>query len=186
MTNRHNFDVWARVSFLDAYGLTAAAIQGEKTQYRVIVTYDRHKDGTVTKKEATYGIGDEIPLLQPYCDIPDLANKGLEDDIGWKNKRNVKTSYMPFRIRITGFRVERLHDITDADALAEGVRTYRCYGLPDVYSFDGNKSLQMFATPKAAFSVMCDKLYGITVWRRNPDVYVYEFEVVPNSKRVFP
>ncbi len=186
MIRPYNFDIWARVSLLDAYGLTKAAIEGEKSQYRVVVTYDRKRDGTVVKKKPSYEVGDEPLLLQPYCDIPELEGKGLENEQGWKNKRYVKTEYMPFRVRITGFRVERLHDITDSDSIAEGVKTYRCYGLPDVYSFENNKSLQMYTTPKAAFAVMCDKLFGITVWRRNPDVYVYEFELVPNSKRVIP
>ena len=170
--------VWAKFSFFDGYGLTKAAIAGEKTQRRVLVTYNRKKEQF---KKPSYKIGDEIVLIQPYCDIPELQDKGLENTTGWKNKRYARVELMPYKVRITNIRTERLHDVTDEDALAEGVKTYRCEGLPDVYSFEGNNSLQMYKTPREAFIAMCDGLFDITTWRRNPDVYVYEFEVVPND-----
>ena len=84
---RKNMERWARYSFFDGFGLTKSAIEGEKTQNRVIVTYDRKRDGTCVKKKPIYEVGDEIPLLQPYCDIPELADKGLDNEQGWKNKQ---------------------------------------------------------------------------------------------------
>lgn len=162
----------------DGYNLTAAAIKGEKTQRRVIAGWNTKKNGESVITPSTYEVGDELVLIQPYKDVPELAGKGLETEQGWKNKMFAKIENLPYKVRITNVRLERLHDISNEDALAEGVKTYHCDGMPNVYSFEGNKKLQMYATPREAFQVMCDGIFGLGVWRRNPDVYVYDFEVI--------
>ena len=160
----------------DGYDLTTSAINGEKTQRRVIAGWKKQRDGSSAVKPSTFVVGDELYLIQPYRDIPELAGKGLENEQGFNNKMFAKVELLPYKIRITDVRVERLQEISNEDALSEGVKIYKCDGLPDVYSFCGNKKLQMYATPREAFQAMCDGLFGIGVWRRNPDVYVYEFE----------
>lgn len=177
---------WIRCSFNDDFGLTKAAIDGEKTQFRVIACYKKRRDGNWVKKPPTYDVGDEIPLLQPYCDIPEMKGTIVDGKAGWRNKRFCKNDYMPFRIRIMSVHEERLHDLTESDALAEGVKTYRCEGLPDVYTYVGNDTCKVFKTPRSAFAAMCDKLYDVTTWRNNPNVYVYEFEMIPNVKFTIP
>ena len=119
----------------DGYNLTAAAIKGEKTQRRVIAGWNTKKNGESVITPSTYEVGDELVLIQPYKDVPELAGKGLETEQGWKNKMFVKIENLPYKVRITNVRLERLHDISNEDALAEGVKTYHCDGMPNVYSF---------------------------------------------------
>lgn len=58
------------------------------------------------------------------------------------------------RLRVTGFRVEQLHDITDADAKREGVGS------------------------AAEFRALWDSINGPLSWLNNPKVGVLSFEAV--------
>lgn len=72
-------------------------------------------------------------------------------------------------IKITGVRVERLQDITDADALAEGVGNQR-----------QRESTQYEGKWIGFFRELWSTIYGPDnqfAWERNPFVFVYEFEV---------
>jgi len=60
-------------------------------------------------------------------------------------------------LEITNIRVERLNDISEEDAYAEGIQP-QC------------------RTPKEAFAVLWNQIYGS--WEKNPWVWVVEFKVV--------
>jgi hypothetical protein len=92
---------------------------------------------------------------------------------GWPWKRAVLPAmFMPrsfsrLTLDITGVRAERVQDISDADAIAEG-----CYrGLPTA---DGGVSW------RAEFAALWDGLYAGTdkAWSINPWVWVVEFRRV--------
>ena len=86
-----------------------------------------------------YKIGEEVAVAQKYKDIPNpFAGRGTTytDAAGWENKMFVKASDMPHRIRITGIKVERLQDISDADILREGVQDFQTPNV-DVYVAGG-------------------------------------------------
>lgn len=68
-------------------------------------------------------------------------------------------------LEITGVRVERLNDISECDAKAEGAPT-ECCVIGDKH-FLGFRSLWK-------------SIYGDESWRSNPWVWVIEFKVVPN------
>ena len=67
-------------------------------------------------------------------------------------------------LEITGVRVERLQDITDADALAEGA----CH--PDPRAKDG--------CYRSAFEGLWESINGAASWDANPFVWVVEFRSV--------
>ena len=67
-------------------------------------------------------------------------------------------------LEITGVRVERLQDITDADALAEGA----CH--PDPRAKDG--------CYRSAFEGLWESINGAASWDANPFVWVVEFRRV--------
>jgi hypothetical protein len=68
-------------------------------------------------------------------------------------------------LEITAVRVERVQDITDADAIAEGAQ---CAGVP--------ASL----TNRGAFSKLWDRIHGEGAWARNDWVWVVEFQRTKN------
>lgn len=84
---------------------------------------------------------------------------------------------MPYKVRITGVRVERLQDISDEDCLREGVR----YSPEiDKYYFERVDKEQgfYFNSPREAFAALIDKVSGKGTWNSNPFVVVYKFELV--------
>lgn len=82
-------------------------------------------------------------------------------------------------LEVTAVRAERLQDITEADAIAEGLVEWsdpprmprKHYGLThaDVWETD----------PRAAFRRVWESIYGPDAWDRNDWVWVTEFEVTP-------
>lgn len=73
-------------------------------------------------------------------------------------------------LEITGVRVERLNDISEEDAMAEGVFR-RMEGPHMEYSTGPNGTMHWNA--KAAFRDLWQSIYGN--WDANPWVWVYEF-----------
>lgn len=86
------------------------------------------------------------------------------------NKMFVKAELMPFHIKITNKRVERLQDISDEDCMREGVQQYYSCGT---FYIEGVK--KEFNTPREAFAYLIDKVSGKGTWDKNPWVYVYDF-----------
>ncbi|HIZ15070.1 MAG TPA: hypothetical protein H9816_04080 [Candidatus Tidjanibacter faecipullorum] len=105
--------------------------------------------------------------------IPDLSVAAA----GVTNKMFASAKQMPYRVWITGIRIERLQDISDEDCLREGV----CY-LPEIdrYYFERKDKEQgfYFNSPREAFAALIDKVSGKGTWNSNPFVVVYEFEVM--------
>lgn len=86
--------------------------------------------------------------------------------------------YMPRRacrilLEITAIRVERLQDISEADALSEGVTDPTAgteYATPDDADYKSG--------PKTWFAMLWSRINGIESWRENPWVWVIEFRRV--------
>ena len=70
-------------------------------------------------------------------------------------------------IRITGKRTESLHDITEADSIAEGM-THDLYGVGYIPAALAGPCVYQFAR-------CWDDIYGPGAWAKNPIVNVYEF-----------
>lgn len=68
---------------------------------------------------------------------------------------------------VTDVRVERLQDISEADALAEGVTR-------SDYEYDDGECC---ATAKEAYGLLCDLINGDGAWSANPWVAAYTFTV---------
>lgn len=79
-------------------------------------------------------------------------------------------------LEITAVRVERLNDISEEDAKAEGVKPAGDM-LPD-YPDTFLTPKGDFATAKVAFQRLWQSIYGEESWRANPWVWVIEFKQV--------
>ena len=137
-----------------------------------------------------YNVGEVVAVAQSYRDCGGFSEFGKSrweiiaasvgaDNGGWNNKMFVRSDLMPHQIRITDVRVERLQDISDEDCLKEGIQTFYygdCKFPPDGYTFDNGKS--HFNTPREAFAHLINKVSRKDVWKENPYVFVYDFEVI--------
>lgn len=82
-------------------------------------------------------------------------------------------------LEITGVRVERLQDISEEDAVAEGVVTGR-YGnegnwMKGFYAPGGNQPHQ---NAKSAYSEIWRSIYGVEAWYKNSWCWVVEFKQI--------
>lgn len=69
-------------------------------------------------------------------------------------------------LEVTGLRVERLQDITEADAIAEGVTE----------TFDGPGGCHERTTAAENFRPLWESINGSASWAENPWVWVVEFQ----------
>ena len=100
---------------------------------------------------------------------------------GYRNKMFVKAEYMPYHIRITNIKVERLQDISEEDCLKEGVEKWiDCYIVSGIMENKGKNNV-CFDTPREAFAALIDRISGKGTWNSNPWVFAYTFELLPGS-----
>lgn len=81
---------------------------------------------------------------------------------------------------LTAVRIERLNDMTDEDALAEGVteRGSGGYWVPGIEHPNKNFPCLSRTTPREMFAALWDVLHGSGAWLSNPNVVVLSFDVV--------
>lgn len=200
-----------KIMFNDKYGLTKAVLEGKKTMTRRIIegefekvsVYNANcndyfiaetKDGDNEEIKPRYQVGETVAVAQPYKDAIhplDWVNKEIyKDTAAWKNKMFVLPELMPYRIRITDIKLERLQDISNEDAIREGIFEYDKpplhheydrfapwppYVKPYKHDIDNFK---YFCEARFAFSCLIDKIHGKGTWKRNPYVFVYTFELI--------
>lgn len=91
-------------------------------------------------------------------------------------------------LEVTDVRVERLKDITDADAIAEGIyghysdelgRTLYSYDTPGHVGVGGRTSITTrpagWEKPRSAFGMLWEKVNGSDAWEANPFVVAVTF-----------
>ena len=106
----------------------------------------------------------------------------IDDDGIMKWKPSI---YMPKKaarifLEVTNVRVERLQDITEEDAIAEGIE--RVSIAPFVHRFKNYLCNNKFIGPKESFKTLWMKINGEDSWNANPWVWVYEFKQVHHPK----
>lgn len=154
-----------------------------------------------------YRKGEVVAVAQNYCAIADeLENldnatcaehyeknvekaseySSLMEHPGFYNKMFVAADMMIHTILITDVRVEKLQDIQEEDCLKEGITDKGAGGklrysfvenvkqtTGDIIAFSNN-----FATAKEAFAHLINRVSRKDVWKENPYVFVYDFELV--------
>ena len=146
-----------------------------------------------------YRVGEVVAVAQSYCSIADeLGNcnnatcvahyeknvqKASEyiswmEHPGFNNKLFVAANKMLHQIRITNVSIQRLQEISDDDCLKEGVVKWDA-GQKDIPFFCYPNSAKCdYDTPQEAFAHLINKVNRKDVWKENPYVFVYDFELV--------
>lgn len=86
-------------------------------------------------------------------------------------------------LEIVSVRVERLQDISEADALAEGIEppegeTYRDYAVKP----EDNEGHDYYLCPQDSFISLWEKINGLESCKANPWVWVVEFKCLEASQ----
>lgn len=198
-----------KIMFNDKFLLTKAVLNETKTMTRRIIKKEiLIGNWQETERTLRYKNGEVVAVAQNYKNIydelreeegDDTANKwwaestiafGKSIDIsaGNNNKMFVRADFMPYHIKITDVRVERLQDITNEDCLKEGIRKatigYYVDGLmvrdweKESHRETESGNIKLFPTPKLAYASLINKICGKGTWERNPWVEAYTFERV--------
>jgi len=80
-------------------------------------------------------------------------------------------------VKILHVRAERLHDISDADCMAEGIALR---GL--VYTYPGS-GIVGWLTPQEAYAAQMRELHGPEIVDMDPWLWVYEYELLERAER---
>ena len=149
------------------------------------------------QRKSKYKIGEEVAIAQSYFNIygerridgsivqwcnangRDFRKEirtmeALMETAGYDNKMFVKADLMSHRIRITDIKVERLQDITEEDAMKEGI--IEGYSIEDYPYYTYAHCEKSWGTAKIAFENLITKMMGSKVWKANPYIFAYTFE----------
>lgn len=88
-------------------------------------------------------------------------------------------------LEVTGVRVERLHDITEEDALREGIERHS-QDDETWFTAGKNTSRGWYADGRAAFRGLWDSINGDESWSVNPWVWVVEFTRLAGGVAISP
>jgi hypothetical protein len=174
--------------------MVQAILRGEKTQTRRIMqeqppcnllkcgTNGRYwsnnpEDLRAKYFRCKYEIGDILWVRETFQILPpnmvfykaDTENKATGN---WKPSIFMPKEACRIFLKLTNIRVERLNNISESDAIAEGICMNNkpdagWYWMENVYSTD---------CPIMAYERLWQKINGEKSWAENPFVWVYEFE----------
>ncbi|MGP2500460.1 morphogenetic protein [Pantoea ananatis] len=194
--------------------MVRAVLDGGKTQTRRILKVQPHagirnsvfvksgyEDGHGKELVCPFGaVGDRLWVRETWArynidqDSHDIAYRATTPEDWPKEGRWRPSIHMPrwasrITLEITGVRVERLNNISESDAIAEGLaeiskdgRIYK-YGVPDRDGYPGTDDYgwpwhEWERYPISAYSKLWKSIYGEESWQANPWVWVIEFKRV--------
>lgn len=178
----------------DKYGTQLVEMQNDAPPPR------KNDDGSITHsmrfyavKYPKYRIGDVLWVRETYrelinCENGEFAEYDYKSDMPEEFHRQFPhkwkpSIFMPKKaarhfLKVTNVRFERLRDISESDATAEGFGPV----ITDEYTAPGkfinhlNKHHMFNAVD--SFASMWVKLHGKGAWKANPWVFVYEFRKI--------
>ncbi|HFH2492071.1 TPA: hypothetical protein ACGJN9_001413 [Yersinia enterocolitica] len=125
--------------------------------------------------------GDQLWVRETFgdCGVRLVYRADSDDGAACIVKRWTPSIHMPrwasrINLLITGVRVERLNDISEQDAISEGLECYVDDGVPYYGPFNNGD-----CRPDVVFRGLWDSIYGQKEgenWQANPWVWVINFE----------
>lgn len=133
-----------------------------------------------TREASHYGI--EYPFIQ-YADLSTNTHCKIIDDVQiifskWKPSIHMLKKHCRIYLEITDIKCERLKEISEEDAIAEGVeKTYNGY-LNYSKHYPVLKALQKWDSAKMSFFSLWESINGVESSELNPWVWVITFKRV--------
>lgn len=94
----------------------------------------------------------------------------------WKPSIHMPRAVSRLSLQITGVHIERLQDISEQDAIAEGVRPLAGSDGPNYWTVDAGGIHLNHPTAVGAYSMLWEWINGEDSWASNPWVWVVEFK----------
>ncbi|MCA1490130.1 hypothetical protein I6F11_04250 [Ensifer sp. NBAIM29] len=151
----------------------------EADSLALIYEADELKVSLGSRRTISEDVGEKWWLLHAYrTDNPDI-------DGG----KRVPAVHMPrwasrMTLIVTDVRVERLQDISEADAIAEGIERHHSGWMPystAFYEADGVTPANYHQDPRESYRSLWNKINGFGAWEANPWVAAYTFDVIKKN-----
>jgi hypothetical protein len=166
-----------------------------------------HSPSRMERRDCPYGQpGDQLWVRETFAKIDGQTQPWIEtdyratythgdrlgDSLGIK-KRWTPAIHMPrdasrITLQVTGVRVERLNEISEVDALAEGISSVRtpewdARHFPDwLKQFEQARAIgakpPLGPMPSQAYAALWDEINGPGAWAANPWVWAITFKVI--------
>ncbi len=116
--------------------------------------------------------------IHRYAYKASIFNTGLK--MKWKPSIYMPKAACRIFLEVTNLRVERLQNITEKDAVAEGVKKHSDYGSTGYIHYGEPDKAYTDIDAVWSFETLWESIYGKGSWSNNPWVWVYEFERCQN------
>jgi hypothetical protein len=183
--------------------MVQAILDGRKTQTRRVMNpQPTHFDvkkivdwNDVIYPMPKYKVGDILWVRENWQSVNGISANGEQikyaykaDGGGWGEYEITKwkpSIFMPKEaarifLRVMGIRAERLQDISEEDAVAEGILEIEPEFLPNGWKDYMVNTEIPFISPKMSFASLWKSINGEQSWEDNPYVWVIPFERVEN------
>lgn len=180
---KSNTDCTSPLAELDFNDAVRDNIFNVKDQYLKVL---RPIDDTMHRVFCKYYIGDIIWVRETWqnhgrpdiSESPFIYRADKPDSIAkilpWKPSLFMPKEACRLFLQITSVKVERLQEITNEQALKEGVKVIE----KDEAYFDYLEQAGSYATPRGSFSSLWCKINGQASWDANPYVWVIGFKKI--------
>lgn len=168
-----------------------AILEGRKTQTRRVVkdkllqnaTPDDDIEFLLLTIIYKYKVGDVLWVRETFTQWPKgefqyFVDTALGNELGkWKPSIHMPKEACRIFLKIKSIRVERLQDISEEDAIAEGI-VFKNHSEAGIVYKNYLKENAFFFYPVKSFCSLWESINGDKSWDKNPFVWVYEFEQI--------
>lgn len=144
-----------------------------------------NKKGETVKCKPRYQKGDKIWVKETFTIIPPTAlifkanyadKPGVIKNTKWKSSLFMRKEYARTWLECTRVRCERLKDISEVDAIGEGVEKVCDYGTTGYKDYTRADEAFSDIDAKLSFTTLWEKINGQKSLESNPWVFIYDFK----------
>ena len=143
------------------------------------------KQSNIIQCKLRYIPGDKLWVKETFTIIPpnalifkaNYADKpGVIKNTKWKSSLFMRKEYARTWLECTGVRCERLKDISEVDAIGEGVEKVCDYGTTGYKDYTRADEAFSDIDAKLSFTTLWEKINGQKSLESNPWVFIYDFK----------
>ena len=125
-------------------------------------------------------VGEEILFEAPIGEVVRLGRHAKDPaTVAWHKRlgRFMPRRYSRLTLTVTDARVQRLQEISEADAVAEGLERIKICGAGEYWKLYGGAPNAGFSDPRQSYQSLWEQINGAGAWDANPWVAAYTFTV---------
>jgi hypothetical protein len=167
-----NPDRYEFIAIASGPGVPHFAFKDRQTGAQVLVKCKQGQPGDrLWVREAWAPVRDGAGAAWYRADMCEATLNSQPPGFRWKPSIHMPRATSRITLDVTGVRVERLQDISEADAMAEGIRRQAVGRWFSVAGLNGAGT-----TAHAAYALLWQLINGPQSWNENPWVWAIQFE----------